>query len=117
MVEDGFVTEGVSSTAYIVKDGTVITRPLSNLILPGIRRRTLIEIAEQADIEIKQWLFTVAEALQADEAFISSATTITLAVVDIDGHKIGDGKPGMITQRLRELYKNRILDEAAKNEH
>ena len=117
MVEDGFVTEGVSSTAYIVKDGTVITRPLSNLILPGIRRRTLIEIAEQADIEIKQRLFTVAEALQADEAFISSATTITLAVVDIDGHKIGDGKPGMITQRLRELYKNRILDEAAKNEH
>ena len=117
MVEDGFVTEGVSSTAYIVKDGTVITRPLSNLILPGIRSRTLIEIAEQADIEIKQRLFTVAEALQADEAFISSATTITLAVVDIDGHKIGDGKPGMITQRLRELYKNRILDEAAKNEH
>jgi len=117
MVEDGFVTEGVSSTAYIVKDGTVITRPLSNLILPGIRRRTLIEIAEQADIEIKQRLFTVAEALQADEAFISSATTITLAVVDIDGHKIGDGKPGMITQRLRELYKNRILEEAAKNEH
>ena len=112
MVEDGFVTEGVTSTAYIVKDGTVITRPLSNLILPGIRRRTLIEIAEKADIEIDQRAFTVAEALQADEAFISSATTITLAVVSIDGHDIGDGKPGPITTRLRELYKNRILDEA-----
>ena len=112
MVEDGFVTEGVTSTAYIVKDGTVITRPLSNLILPGIRRRTLIEIAEKADIEIDQRAFTVAEALQADEAFISSATTITLAVVSIDGHDIGDGQPGPITMRLRELYKNRILDEA-----
>ena len=112
MVEDGFVTEGVTSTAYIVKDGTVITRPLSNLVLPGIRRRTLIEIAEKADIEIDQRAFTVAEALQADEAFISSATTITLAVVSIDGHDIGDGKPGPITTRLRELYKNRILDEA-----
>ena len=112
MVEDGFVTEGVTSTAYIVKDGTVITRPLSNLILPGIRRRTLIEIAEKADIEIDQRAFTVAEALQADEAFISSATTITLAVFSIDGHDIGDGQPGPITMRLRELYKNRILDEA-----
>ena len=112
MVEDGFVTEGVTSTAYIVKDGTVITRPLSNLVLPGIRRRTLIEIAEKADIEIDQRAFAVAEALQADEAFISSATTITLAVVSIDGHDIGDGQPGPITMRLRELYKNRILDEA-----
>lgn len=112
MVEDGFVTEGVSSTAYIVKDGTVITRPLSNLILPGIRRRTLMEIAEQAGIEIEERLFTVDEALQADEAFISSATTITLAVVKIDGHEIGDGKPGPITSRLRELYKNRIIAEA-----
>lgn len=112
MVEDGFVTEGVTSTAYIVKDGTVITRPLSNLVLPGIRRRTLIEIARQEGIEIDQRLFTVAEALQADEAFISSATTITLAVVNIDGHEIGNGRPGPITSRLRELYKNRILAEA-----
>ena len=112
MVEDGFVTEGVTSTAYIVKDGTVITRPLSNLVLPGIRRRTLIEIAKQEGIEIDQRLFTVAEALQADEAFISSATTITLAVVNIDGHEIGNGRPGPITSRLRELYKNRILAEA-----
>ena len=112
MVEDGFVTEGVTSTAYIVKDGTVITRPLSKLILPGIRRRTIIEIAEKADIEIDQRAFTVAEALQADEAFISSATTITMAVVSIDGHEIGDGKPGPITGRLRELYKHRILAEA-----
>jgi D-alanine transaminase len=114
MVEDGFVTEGASSSAYIVKAGKVITRPLSNLILPGIRRRTLFEIAEQEGIEVEERLFTVAEALAADEAFISSATTIALGVVSIDGEKIGDGMPGTITTKLRSLYKDRIVAEAAQ---
>lgn len=112
MVEDGFITEGVSSTAYIVKDGRVITRPLSNLILPGIRRRTLLEIAKQNAIELEERAFTVDEALHADEAFISSATTIALPVVSIDGQVIGNGKPGAITMRLREYYKDRLLEEA-----
>ncbi len=115
MVEDGFVTEGVSSSAYIVKDGVVITRPLSNLILPGIRRRTLLEIASEVGIDVDERPFTVAEALQADEAFISSATTIALAVVTIDGQSIGEGVPGPVTTRLRELYKARILEEALSN--
>ncbi|PCJ16928.1 MAG: D-amino acid aminotransferase [SAR86 cluster bacterium] len=113
MVEDGFVTEGVSSTAYIVKNGKVITRPLSNLILPGIRRRTLLEIAAQQGIDVEERLFTVDEALDADEAFISSATTIALSVVTIDGQTIGNGKPGKVTMELRELYKKRLIDEAA----
>ena len=112
MVEDGFVTEGVTSSAYIVKGNKVITRPLSNLILPGIRRRTLIEMAEREGIEIEQRLFTIEEALQADEAFISSATTITLGVVSIDGEQIADGKPGAITGKLRALYVERLLEEA-----
>lgn len=112
MVEDGFVTEGVTSTAYIVKEGKVITRPLSNLILPGIRRRTLLEISQQQGIELEERLFTVDEALHADEAFISSATTIALPVVSIDGHVIGDGKPGVICMKLRELYKKRLVEEA-----
>lgn len=113
MVEDGYITEGVSSTAYIVKDNQVITRPLSNLILPGIRRRTLIELAGQHGIELEERLFTIDEALQADEAFISSATTIALPVISIDDHKIGSGQPGTITKRLREYYKVRLLEEAA----
>jgi len=112
MVEDGFVTEGVTSSAYIVSDGRVITRPLSNLILPGIRRRTLLEIAEQAGIEIEERPFTVAEAFAADEAFISSATTIVMPVVSIDGQQIADGTPGPITLKLRTLYKARMLKEA-----
>lgn len=113
MVEDGMVTEGVSSTAYIVKDGKVITRELSNSILPGIRRRTLLEIAEQNNVIIEERAFSVEEALQADEAFISSATTIALPVVSIDGKQIGSGTPGPVTLQFRELYKQRIIAEAA----
>ena len=112
MVEDGYVTEGVSSTAYIVKNNRLITRPLSNSILPGIRRRTLLEIAKKENIATEERLFTVDEAIDADEAFISSATTLVLAVVSIDGNTIGDGSPGKLTLRLRELYKARVLSEA-----
>jgi len=114
MVEDRIVTEGVSSSAYIVKNATIITRPLSNVILPGIRRRTLLEIASNVGIDVEERIFTIEEALAADEAFISSATTMTLGVVSIDGHQIGNGTPGPITIRLRGLYKARVLKEASQ---
>ena len=112
MVEDGYVTEGVSSSAYIVIGDKIVTRPLSNSILPGIRRRTLLELAEQTGIQIEERLFTIEEALAADEAFISSATTMALGVVEIDGVKIGNGTPGPITMKMRALYTERVLQEA-----
>ena len=114
MVEDRIVTEGVSSSAYIVKNATIITRPLSNVILPGIRRRTLLEIASNVGIDVEERIFTIEEALAADEAFISSAATMTLGVVSIDGHQIGNGTPGPVTIRLRELYKARVLKEVSQ---
>lgn len=114
MVEDGIVTEGASSSAYIVKNATIITRPLSNAILPGIRRRTLLEIASNVGIDVEERIFTIEEALAADEAFISSAATMTLGVVSIDGHQIGNGTPGPVTIRLRELYKARVLKEVSQ---
>lgn len=117
MIEDGMVTEGVSSSAYIVKDNRIITRKLSNEILPGIRRRTLLEISAELDIPIEERTFSLEEALAADEAFISSATTITLGVVSIDGHRIGNGTPGPVTVRLREAYKQRMLAEAGEDVH
>ena len=104
MVEDGFVTEGTSSSAYIVKDNVIITRPLSNSILPGIRRKLLIEIANEHNIKIEERLFSPEEALNADEAFLSSATTFVLAIVEIDGKKIGNGKPGPIFEKMRKMY-------------
>lgn len=113
MVEDGFVTEGTSSSAFIVKDGCLVTRPLSNAILPGIRRRVILEAAQERNIKIDQRLFTVAEALTADEAFLSSATTLVLPVISIDGKPIGAGRPGPLSRRLREIYIAAIVAEAA----
>ena len=112
MVENGQVTEGASSSAYIVKNDVLITRSLSNAILPGIRRRTILELAERAKITVEERTFSVAEAKAADEALISSATTMVLGVVSIDGCLIGDGTPGPITRKLRGLYQDRILQEA-----
>ena len=110
MVEDGFVTEGTSSTAYIVKEGKIITRPLSNSILSGIRRKLLIELAKNHGVELEQRLFTVKEALEADEAFLSSATTFVLPIIEIDGRQIGDGIPGPIAKKMRQMY----IDSALK---
>tara|TARA_Y100000589_G_C27172031_1_gene637127 strand:+ start:124 stop:978 length:855 start_codon:yes stop_codon:yes gene_type:complete len=112
MVENGQVTEGASSSAYMVKNDVLVTRSLSNAILPGIRRRTILELAERAKINVEERAFSVAEAKAADEALISSATTMVLGVVSIDGCLIGDGTPGPITRKLRGLYQDRILQEA-----
>jgi len=112
MVEDGLVTEGVSSTAFIVKNGVVITRELSNSILPGIRRRTLLELAENHGIPFEERAFSIEEAKAADEAFISSATTLALPVISIDGDPVGNGLPGPIAQKMRDIYKARIIAEA-----
>ncbi len=114
MVEDGYVTEGTSSTAYIVKDDRIITRPLSHTILPGIRRKSLLRLAENEKITIEERKFTVAEALEADEAFLSSATTLVLPITEIDGHPVGNGKPGRTARLMREMYIQMALDEAEK---
>lgn len=113
MTEDGFVTEGASSSAYIVKDGTVITRALSNSILPGIRRRVLVEMAEKGGFKLEQRAFTVAEAKAADEAFLSNASSLVLPIVSIDGQTVANGKPGALTRDLRKRYIAALLAEAA----
>lgn len=112
MVEDGFVTEGTSSSAYIVKDGVVITRPLTNAILPGIRRKILFELAAKHQVRIVERPFTVDEAKASDEALLSSASSFILPVVEIDGTKVGTGKPGPVAKRLREIYIAASLKEA-----
>ncbi|MFE3835927.1 D-amino-acid transaminase [Pseudogemmobacter sonorensis] len=104
LVEDGFVTEGTANNAYIVKDGKIITRALSNDILHGITRAALLKYAAEAQFEIVERNFTIAEAQAADEAFITGASTFVTPVVEIDGVKVGAGVPGPIAARLRELY-------------
>jgi D-alanine transaminase len=105
LVEDGFVTEGGSSSAFIVtKRGSIVVRPLSNAILPGITRRSLLQLSAEAGIVLEERRFTVEEAYDAAEAFLTSASNFVLPIVSIDGRPIADGKPGPITKRLRELY-------------
>ena len=104
MVEDGFVTEGASSTAFIVTEDGVVTRPYSQAVLAGCTGAALTALAEESDITIIRRPFTVAEALAAKEAFITSASTLCQSVVRIDGQEIGGGKPGPIAMRLRALY-------------
>ncbi|WP_432460638.1 D-amino-acid transaminase [Agarivorans sp. QJM3NY_25] len=105
LIEDGYVTEGSSNNAYIVTEqGKIITRPLSNDILHGITRASLLQLAEDAQLEVEERNFTIEEAYAAKEAFVSSATTFVWPVIEIDGKAIGDGKPGPIAQKLREIY-------------
>ena len=104
MIEDGFVTEGTSSNAYIVKDGKVITRGLSNSILAGCTRRSLFQLAHERGIVIEERAFTPEEAYGADEAFLTSASQFVMPIVEIDGRRIGGGQPGPVVRRLRELY-------------
>jgi D-alanine transaminase len=103
--DEGYVTEGSSTNAWIVdKEGTVITRDLSNAILPGVTRRIILEAMAEAQMTVQERKFTVAEAKAAKEAFLSSATGAAVPVVAIDGQPIGNGRPGELTRRIRELY-------------
>jgi D-alanine transaminase len=102
---DGFVTEGASCNAWIVtKDGRVVTRTAERGILAGITRAVLIEVLEAHQLKLEERNFTPEEAYGAAEAFVSSASQIVMPVVSIDGHTIGDGKPGGIARRLREEF-------------
>ena len=99
LVEDGYVTEGSSNNAFIVtRDGTVVTRHLSNDILHGITRAAILRLADEDKVKIEERSFTPDEAYGAAEAFITSASTFLMPVVKIDGHVIGDGTPGPISK-------------------
>ncbi len=111
MVQDGFVTEGTSNNAYIVKNGQIITRALSNDILHGITRSAVLRFAQEAQMELVERNFTIDEAQSADEAFVTSASTFVMPVVEIDGKALGAGMPGPIAARLREIY----LEESLKH--
>lgn len=104
MVEEGVVTEGTSSNAYIVKDGKVITRGLSHAILAGCTRRALFRLAAEHGIVIEERSFTPDEAYAADEAFLTSASQFVMPIVEIDGRRIGGGQPGPVVRKLRELF-------------
>ena len=112
MVEDGFVTEGTSSTAFILDaEGMLRTQPLGPQILHGVTRRAVLRLARQESLRIAERPFTVEEAYHAREAFMTAASAFVLPIIEIDGHKIGGGAPGPVARAFRQLY----IEEARKS--
>jgi len=106
---DGMVTEGTSTNAWIVtQEGELVTRDISNAILNGITRLAILEAAEEAGVKLNVRAFSVDEALQAKEAFVSSSTTHVKAVTRINGQSVGNGHAGELTLRMLDLYADYI---------
>jgi D-alanine transaminase len=102
---DGFVTEGASSNAWIVTgEGAIVTRPATLGILKGITRAVVFEVAARQALKVEERPFTVAEALSAREAFQTAATMVVTPVIQIDGQKIGAGRPGPVALALRAKF-------------
>ncbi|MBI3513163.1 MAG: D-amino-acid transaminase [Proteobacteria bacterium] len=102
---DGNVTEGASTNAWIVtQDGELVTRQLGNAILGGITRRSLLQLAADAQIKVVERAFSLDEARRAREAFLTSTTSFVTPITKLDGKPVGSGKPGPVADRLRELY-------------
>ncbi|HEX9905676.1 MAG TPA: D-amino-acid transaminase [Propylenella sp.] len=102
---DGYVTEGASTTAWIVTaDGTLVTRPNGTDILPGITRVTATEVARRAGLRVEERKFSVAEAKAAKEAFMTAASTVVMPIVAIDGDLVADGRPGQVARSLRAAF-------------
>ncbi len=102
---EGFVTEGTSTNAWIVtKDNRLVTRSANNAILNGVTRLALLAIAESIGVELEERAFTLEEALEAREAFLTSSTNFVMPVTAIDGRSVGNGHPGLLTMKLRDSY-------------
>ncbi len=105
MIEDGKVTEGGSSSAFILtQDDVIVTRQNGSEILPGCTRKAVVKLAEERQLRVEERAFSVDEALKAKEAFITSASLFVQPVVSIDGKMVAGGKPGPMATRLREIY-------------
>jgi D-alanine transaminase len=106
MIDDeGWITECGSMSFFVIRGDRVLTRPLDgNRILPGITRRAVVALCESEGLELAETRFTLAEAQDADEAFVTAASAYVMPVVDIDDRALGDGKPGALTRRLQAIY-------------
>ncbi len=111
-IRDGIVTEATFANAFIVdKNNNLITKDADNLILCGITRNRLIDLAKKNNIKVEERKFGITELMSAQEVFLSSSSLIIRPVVKIDEKKIGEGKPGRITRILSEAYKEFILNQ------
>ena len=101
---EGYVTECGSTSFFMVQDNEILTRPLCNDILPGVTRRSILALCAAKGFKLNETRFTLEQARNADEAFVSAASSFILPVVKIDDRELSGGKPGEITLQLREIY-------------
>jgi D-alanine transaminase len=113
LVRDGIVTEGTHTSVLGVKNGELRTHPLSPLILPSVTRELVLEIAREQGIRVREEAFTVQELFALDELFVSGTTTDVTPIVDVDGKRIGSGKPGPISRALYAGLQSRLYAGAA----
>ena len=113
LVSNGYVNEGSANNAFIItQQGIIVTHPLNQTILHGITRAAVLALAKEQALQLEERAFSLQEAYQAAEAFSTGASAFVLPVVSIDGNLIGSGKPGELTQRLRQLYLQEALRTA-----
>ena len=112
MIENGKVTEATSASAFIIKNQTLITKPLSNEILPGIRRSNILNFAKELELKIDERAFDMDEVYLADEVFVSAASLPILGVVRADDKIISNGKVGILTNKLRQKYIEKMQKES-----
>jgi D-alanine transaminase len=112
MLRQGYVTEGSSNNAWIVKGKIIMTRHSDNLILSGITREAVLKCAKDLGYEVVAKNFTLQDAQSANEAFVTSATALVTPVVKINTSQIGDGKPGNFVKTLRAEYIKQALETA-----
>jgi len=112
MIRNGFVMEGTSNNAWIIKNKIILTRQSDNLILGGITREAVTNCAKALKYQVVTKPFTLVDAQSCDEAFITSATAFVTPVIKINSSTVGDGKPGVFTNTLREEYIKQALNNA-----
>ncbi len=112
--EDGYVTEGSHSNAYLIKGGTVITHPADASILNGVRRINILRLCQKNGIPVEERPFHVDEIREAEGAFMSSATSNVLPVVTVDGTPVGNGKPSALSGRIYALYQQHVTEQTGK---
>jgi D-alanine transaminase len=108
LIRDGVVTEGTHTSVLGVKNGVLRTHPLSELILPSVTRALVLEIAREQGIPVQEEAFTARELESLEELFVSGTTTDVTPIVEVDGKRIGDGKPGPVTRALYSGLQSRL---------
>ena len=114
LIRDGVVTEGAHTSVCGIVDGVLFTHPNSNYILPGITRGIVLELCEALDIPVRPFPILAHKLKDVDELMILGTASEVMPVVEVDGRKVGSGKPGPVTKRLHEAYKKLVADEMGK---